>query len=530
MIKEITITLGAPNGFAKEKYAATAAKKLGVSPNDIRACQIVRRSIDARRGRVKVTISLRVALGENLPDVHNPEQFHFDSVHNKQSVCIVGAGPAGLFAALRCIQLGLKPVIIERGKNVTDRKRDIALLNRGGVVNPDSNYCFGEGGAGAFSDGKLYTRSKKRGDNSNVLQLLQYHGADPSVLYETHPHIGTDRLPEVLKSIRGTICDAGGEFLFNTTVESILIQNDRVCAVETSSGERIDTVAVILAVGQSARGIYKMLNKKGLALEPKNFAVGVRIEHPQELIDHIQYHCKKRWPGFPAASYNLVTQVQGRGVYSFCMCPGGFIVPCETETDEIVVNGMSPARRNSPYANSGIVVEIRQEDLLDYTDAGVFAGMVFQKKMEQNAFTNRGNSTHGAPAQRLTDFLQNRISQDMPDSSYLPGIVSSPLHDWLPALVRKSLQRGFESFGKKMKGYISSEAIVVGVETRTSPPLRIPRSRTTLQHPQCAGLYPCGEGAGYAGGIVSSAIDGMRCMEQAAEYVKMMYPSPKGSL
>ncbi len=443
--------------------------------------------------------------------------FRYQNVAGKKPVIIIGAGPAGLFAAMRLIELGFKPIIFERGKEVSERKKDIAQLNRNNGLSTESNYCFGEGGAGTFSDGKLFTRSRKKGDRSRILLNFHQHGAQDAILYEAYPHIGTDKLPEVIKNIRQTILKYGGEIHFETKVTELLIENNSIKGVKTKNGNEIFAGAVILSTGHSARDVYEMLQKQNIALESKGFAMGVRVEHPQALIDKIQYHAKERGEYLPAATYNLVAQTDGRGVYSFCMCPGGFIVPASTFEKETVVNGMSSSSRNSAFANSGVVVEIRPEDLPEeYTQYGALAGIKFQQYYENLAFVN-GGGKQTAPAQRLYDFVKGRLSVDLPESSYLPGLIASPMHFWMPDFISRRLREGFKDFDRKMKGFLTNDALIIGVESRTSSPVRIPRNPETLQHISVAGLYPCGEGAGYAGGITSSAIDGENCAEKIAE-------------
>jgi uncharacterized FAD-dependent dehydrogenase len=455
-----------------------------------------------------------------------PAPLHFDypDVAGRTSVVIVGSGPAGLFAALRLIELGLKPIILERGKEVVERGKDIALINRGGGVDPDSNYAFGEGGAGTFSDGKLFTRSKKRGDYDRALQTLVWHGASPEILYEAHPHIGTDRLPRIMTAIRETIRRSGGEVLFGARVTDIEIREGRAVGVRCGD-ELVDGAAVILAAGHSARDIYETLHRRGVTLEAKPFAMGVRIEHPQTLIDRIQYHAPDgRGEYLPAAAYGLVSQEGGRGVYSFCMCPGGFIVPAMTADDESVVNGMSPSLRNSPWANSGIVTEVRLADFEHLrAEFGELAGLEFQRRLERTAREMAGHhtppvKTEGnksltsatAPAQRVADFVSARTSRSLPATSYVPGIIPSRLDQWLPGFISGALRAGISTFGRRMRGFVTNEAVVVGVESRTSTPVRIPRDPATLAHPAIGNLYPAGEGAGYAGGIISAALDGQR--------------------
>ncbi len=479
--------------------------------------RLVRRSIDARK---KGNIRVLLAIETGVEKCEVPSGFTEKNVADGEGVVVVGAGPAGLFASLQLIELGLKPILIERGKGVRERKKDVAQINRGESVDGDSNYCFGEGGAGTFSDGKLYTRSKKRGDNSRILQILHAHGASETILYEAHPHIGTDKLPNVIENIRHTIERCGGEVHFNSRMVDIMTSGDKVEGVELMSGEKIECRAVILATGHSARDIYEMLHRKGIALEAKNFAVGVRVEHKQELIDTIQYK-GERGEYLPSAAYSLVTQAGGRGVYSFCMCPGGFIVPASTDSGECVVNGMSASGRNNIFSNSGIVTEVRAEDIADYTQHfGVLGGLQFQRQLEQMAYTQAGAEHNYAPAQLLPDFVAGRSSNSLIETSYHPGIVPSDLHHWMPRFVSGALREGFKAFDNKMRGFISKEAQVIGVESRTSSPVRIPRNRETLMHEGVGGLFPSGEGAGYAGGILSSAVDGMRAAESVAQYLK----------
>ena len=436
---------------------------------------------------------------------------------------VVGFGPAGMFASLQLIEKGFKPIVIERGKDARSRRRDLAAITREHLVNPESNYCFGEGGAGTYSDGKLYTRSKKRGDVNKVLEILVQHGAPEDILIDAHPHIGTNKLPRVVTNIRETILNAGGEIHFNTKLTDLIINNDCIEGVVTGSGNKIMAEHVILATGHSARDIFYLLNNKGIAIEYKPFALGVRVEHSQQLIDSIQYHCEQRSDFLPPASYKLVQQVKQRGVFSFCMCPGGIIAPCATAPGEIVTNGWSPSKRNNPYANSGVVVTIEEEDLAPYESHGALAGLEFQKSVEQQMFAiagNKGEKGQYAPAQRLVDFIKGKTSSDLPPCSYTPGIVSIPLHEVLPKSIATRLQEGFKAFGNKMKGYLSNDAVIVAVESRTSSPVKIPRNKETLEHPQIKGLYPSGEGAGYAGGIVSAAIDGQKCAEAIAAVIR----------
>lgn len=480
--------------------------------------RLVKRSIDARR-RGNIRVLLQIDEGVDSSEVVDAGFEPRDVSASDRSAVVVGAGPAGLFAALELIERGIRPILLERGKAVRERKRDVAMINRGGEIDADSNYCFGEGGAGTFSDGKLYTRSKKRGDNSRILKILHRYGANASVLWEAHPHIGTDKLPIVIEAIRVAIEECGGEVRFGARVVDLLLQEGRVRGVELLGGEVIDSEAVILATGHSARDVYEMLHKRGVELEAKNFAVGVRVEHSQDLIDTIQYK-GERGEYLPAAAYSLVTQAKGRGVYSFCMCPGGFIVPAATSQGECVVNGMSPSGRNNRFANSGIVTEVRSEDLEEYKKHfGVLAGLQFQAQLERLAYSQSGGAGNMAPAQKLVDFVAGRSSSALDKTSYHPGIVPSDLHHWLPRFVSGALREGFKSFDNKMRGFVSAEAQIIGVESRTSSPVRIPRGRESFMHPEVAGLFPAGEGAGFAGGILSSAVDGMRAAEAVSQFI-----------
>lgn len=516
--QNIQLALTPKQAFVESELKDQITKKIHVKADRIHTIQIIKKSTDARkRNDIKINLTLNVYTDNTQPEKIE-HSFHYQDVQDKKPVIIVGAGPAGMFGALRLIELGLKPIIIERGKMVSDRKKDIALLNRREGLNTESNYCFGEGGAGTFSDGKLFTRSKKKGDCSRILDIFHMHGAQDSILYEAHPHIGTDKLPTVIKNMRETILQHGGEIHFETKVSELIIEKDTIKGVRTTDGKEWHAEAVILATGHSARDIYEMLHRQGVELESKGFAMGVRVEHQQRLIDQIQYHSKEgRGNYLPAAEYNLVTQIEGRGVYSFCMCPGGFIVPASTGIGEGVVNGMSSSSRNSKFANSGIVVEIRPEDLTDYQQYGVMAGLKFQEAYEHLSYENGEGEKAIAPAQRLRDFVRGVESTDLPSTSYLPGIKISAMHQWMPEFIRTRLQEGFKAFDQKMHGFLTNDAIIIGVESRTSSPIRIPRNEETLEHIHIKGLYPCGEGAGYAGGITSSAVDGERCAEVIAQ-------------
>ena len=513
----VTLVLSPKEAADAKFYTAQAARRMGIREDQIALARVVKRSIDARQRQVKVNLSLEIYVDrEPQPD---PVHFDYPSVDGRTEVVIVGSGPAGLFAALHLIELGLKPVILERGRDVSARKRDIAQINRNGAVDPNSNYAFGEGGAGTFSDGKLFTRSKKRGDYNKALQTLVFHGATPEILFEAHPHIGTDKLPRIMQNIRQTILQAGGVFRFESRVTDLELRQGRICGVWCGD-ERIDGAAVVLATGHSARDIYELLHRRGVRLEAKPFAMGVRIEHPQALIDSIQYHCETRGEYLPAASYSLVSQEDGRGVYSFCMCPGGFIVPAMTDAAQSVVNGMSPSGRTSPFANSGLVTEIRLADFEHLRpEWGELAGLRFQQQFEELA-RREGGDHQIAPAQRVSDFVAGRASSLLPRTSYIPGITPSRLDRWMPDFIARGLRQGLGSFGRRMRGFVTDEAVVVGVESRTSTPVRIPRDPVTLMHPEIEGLFPAGEGAGYAGGIISAALDGERIAEQVRHYIR----------
>ncbi|WP_029033923.1 NAD(P)/FAD-dependent oxidoreductase [Salinimicrobium terrae] len=488
------------------------SREKGLPFSEIRHVEVLKRSIDARQKKIKVNLKVQVYLQEDFKEekITTPE---YKDVSNADAVIIVGAGPAGLFAALRCIELGKKPIVIERGKDVRARRRDLKKLNIEHVVNEDSNYCFGEGGAGTYSDGKLYTRSKKRGDVKRVLELFVAFGATKEILVEAHPHIGTNKLPAIIQDITKTIKKYGGEVLFNSRVTDLQVKDAEIQGVTLLDGRKITAKKVILATGHSARDIFFLLYNKNIHIEAKPFALGVRVEHPQVLIDQIQYHTPNRGEFLPPSSYSIVKQVGGRGVYSFCMCPGGIIAPCATSPGEIVTNGWSPSKRDQATANSGIVVEIKPSDYAIFGTSPL-AALKFQQEVEQKAWL-AGGKTQTAPAQRLVDFSNGKISGNLPETSYKPGITLVELGEVLPGFVHKSLQKGFVEFGKSMKGYFTNEAVVHATESRTSSPVRIPRDPATLEHVQIKGLYPCGEGAGYAGGIVSAAIDGEKCAEKA---------------
>ena len=528
MINEYQIRVKPEVAAQEDRLKAYLSDEYGISANEICGVRILKRSIDARQRQIYVNLKVRAYVNEQPKD-DEYQRTEYPNVEGKPQVIVVGAGPGGLFAALRLIELGLRPIVLERGKNVHDRKKDLANISRTQQVDAESNYCFGEGGAGAYSDGKLYTRSKKRGNTDKILNVFCQHGASTAILADAHPHIGTDRLPKVIEAMRNTIIRCGGEVHFQTRMTRLIIEHgtwniehchaDRVVGVEAvSSNSQLEFRGpVILATGHSARDVYRYLAEAKIEIESKGIAVGVRLEHPSQLIDQIQYHSKQgrgRW--LPAAEYSMVTQVDGRGVYSFCMCPGGFVIPAATDKEQIVVNGMSPANRGTAWSNSGMVVEVRPEDI---EGDDCLAMMRFQEELERMCW-QQGNMKQTAPAQRMVDFVNGKLSYDLPKSSYAPGLISSPLHFWMPKMISKRLQQGFKAFGKSAHGFLTNEAVMIAVETRTSSPIRIVRDRETLMHVTVQGLFPCGEGAGYAGGIVSAGVDGERCAEACAQYIE----------
>ena len=515
MQKNITIKVlphEAADPFLLQPLLANA---LQVPSETITGYNIIKQSIDARGRQVWFQLSLLVFIDEPFHETPLEVPLLKDVSGAKRKVMIIGAGPAGLFAALRLIHHGIKPILLERGKDVRARRRDLAAINKEGVVNPESNYCFGEGGAGTYSDGKLYTRSTKRGNVGRILNSLVYFGADRRILYDAHPHIGTNKLPHIITAIREQIIACGGEVLFEKKLSHISHDKNKITTIGTADGQSFGVEDLVLATGHSARDIFELLHHHNILVEAKPFALGVRVEHPQELIDSIQYHCPIRGEFLPPASYSLVQQVEGRGVFSFCMCPGGIIAPAATAPGEIVVNGWSPSKRNNPYANSGMVVSVEEKNWTAFSKHGPLAAMYFQRSVEQKAFMAGGGGLK-APAQRLVDFTENKLSASLPGNSYLPGLHSNSLSGVLPAFVHQSLQQAFIEFGKKMKGYFTNEAVVVATESRTSSPVRIPREVQGLHHPQLHNFYPCGEGAGYAGGIVSAAMDGERIADRIA--------------
>lgn len=521
MPREIQLQVTPEIAHSETLLQLHVAKLMQVTSLDIQKIVIEKKSIDARQKAIKFNLKVNVFFSD---ENYLPQQIqvpNYPNVSNSQEVIVVGAGPAGLFAALQLIELGLKPIVLERGKDVRGRRRDLKAINIDHVVNEDSNYCFGEGGAGTYSDGKLYTRSKKRGDVDRILRLLVGFGASEEILVEAHPHIGTNKLPQIIQDIREKIIECGGQVLFETKVIDILLKNNEVEGVLTQKGDKIVANKIILATGHSARDIFELLHHKEIYIEAKPFALGVRAEHPQSLIDSIQYSCDYRGQYLPPAPYSIVKQVNGRGVYSFCMCPGGVIAPCATAPGEVVTNGWSPSKRDQATANSGIVVELRIEDFKPYAKYGPLAGMAFQKAIEQRAWQLAGG-TQRVPAQKMVDFSQKKQSIEIPKTSYVPGTTSVELGEVFPSFLTQTLREGFVQFGKSMRGYFTNEAVVHAPESRTSSPVRIPRSNETLEHIQIKGLYPCGEGAGYAGGIISAAIDGEKCALKIAESLQIL--------
>lgn len=542
MIQELQLRILPEQAASEQSIKLYVAREKGLDARTIKAVRTLKRSIDARQRTIYVNLTIRLYINE-LPTDDEYTETYYPMVDDGPEVIVVGAGPGGLFAALRLIELGCRPIVVERGKDVHARKRDIARISREHAVDPESNYSFGEGGAGAYSDGKLYTRSKKRGNVEKILNVFCQHGASTTILSDAHPHIGTDKLPRVIENMRETIRRCGGEVHFETRMDRLIVEHNTIVGIETNTGHTFRG-PVILATGHSARDVYRHLHDSGIDIEAKGIAVGVRLEHPSELIDQIQYHNRNgRGKYLPAAEYSFVTQVDGRGVYSFCMCPGGAVVPAASGPEQIVVNGMSASHRGSRWSNSGMVVEIRVEDLASLApdlslgeetsglsmpqDSGSaiqdpLSMLRFQEYLEHQCWV-QGNRRQTAPAQRMMDFTRKKLSYDLPSSSYSPGLISSPLHFWMPEFISHRLQRGFEHFGRTSRGFLTNEATVIGVETRTSAPVRIVRDRDTLQHVSVHGLFPCGEGAGYAGGIVSAGIDGERCAEMAAEYAKSIH-------
>lgn len=533
MIQEYNIRVLPEVAANEQQLKAYLVHEKGLDEKTLNATRILKRSIDARQRTVFVNLTVRAYVNE-VPKDDEYQHTVYNNVEGRPQVIVVGAGPGGLFAALRLIELGLRPIVVERGKDVRERKKDLAQISRTQAVDPESNYSFGEGGAGAYSDGKLYTRSKKRGNVDKILNVFCQHGASTSILVDAHPHIGTDKLPRVIENMRNTILQCGGEVHFQTRMDALLIEGDEVKGIETNTGQTF-LGPVILATGHSARDVYRWLAANNVEIEAKGIAVGVRLEHPAHLIDQIQYHNKNgRGKYLPAAEYSFVTQVEGRGVYSFCMCPGGFIVPAASGPEQIVVNGMSPSNRGSRWSNSGMVVEIRPEDLeneelgmkneelLQTGEGGSSLNMLFLQEHLERLCWQQGNRRQTAPAQRMADFVNRRLSADLPESSYAPGLIASPLHFWLPPFIANRLAKGFQQFGRNARGFLTNEAVMIAVETRTSAPVRIVRDRDTLQHVRLRGLFPCGEGAGYAGGIVSAGVDGERCAEAAAQYCEVL--------
>jgi hypothetical protein len=515
MKNQIELAISPDEINLQEILSIKSSKELKIDKEKISAVIPLKKSIDARSKNIVFRILVDVYIDEK-PEEKKP--ITYNPVSDIKKVIIVGFGPAGMFAALKLIELGIKPIIVERGKDVQERRRDIRAIQQDHIVNPDSNYCFGEGGAGAYSDGKLYTRSTKRGDVNKIINILIQHGADPEIAIDTHPHIGSNRLPKIVAAIRKTILDNGGEIYFNSKVDDLILKDKKIIGVKVNSVQDIFGDAVILATGHSARDIFYLLHKKKIRIDPKPFAMGVRIEHPQALINELRYHTKEVHPNLPAAGYTLVTDVEDRGVYSFCMCPGGIIVPAATAPGEIVVNGMSLSKRNSPFANSGFVVEVTSQEWQKYSRYQPFAALMLQEEIEQKAF-ELANETQSAPAQRVTDFVAEKVSTTLPKCSYIPGLTSAPLHKDLPPFIALRLRKALFNFDRKMHGYYTEDAVMVGVESRTSSPIRIPRDRETIMHPDITGLFPCGEGAGYAGGILSAAIDGENCAVAAEKFL-----------
>tara|TARA_B110000902_G_C14292333_1_gene581546 strand:+ start:369 stop:1919 length:1551 start_codon:yes stop_codon:yes gene_type:complete len=513
MQKEIEITIP-PHKNDVESMKRIAASTLKINIDRIKTVRIVKRSIDARNTKPFYRVKLMIFIDEQAPK--SDFEPKFKDVTDAKQVIIVGAGPAGLFAGIRALELGLKPIIVDRGKDVKNRRRDLAAINKEEIVNPESNYCFGEGGAGTYSDGKLYTRSKKRGDVKNVLETLVAFGADTTILADAHPHIGTNKLPQIIVEMREAIVKNGGEVHFDTKMTDLLIKEGKIEGIEINVERKIMAENVILATGHSARDIYYLLDRKKIALEFKPFAMGVRVEHPQTMIDSIQYNTPERGEFLPPSSYSLVCNTKERGVFSFCMCPGGIIAPCATNQEEVVTNGWSPSKRNNPFANSGIVTEVKEQDVSDYAHAGALKGLKFQEKVERKCWEAGGKTQH-IPAQRLLDFMQDRKSVDLPETSYIPGITSVEMKDVFPDFIVRNLRKGFIEFEKRMKGFLTNDAVIHAPESRTSSPVRIPRNKETFEHIEIKGLYPCAEGAGYAGGIVSAAIDGQKCVEKIIE-------------
>lgn len=547
MVNEYQLRILPEQAASEQSLKTYISREKGLDIRTINAVRVLKKSIDARQRTIYVNVKVQVFINE-VPDTQEYTHTEYKNVSGKPQVIVVGAGPGGLFAALRLIELGLRPIVIERGKNVRERKEDLAKISREHKVDPESNYSFGEGGAGAYSDGKLYTRSKKRGNVDKILNVFCQHGASTSILIDAHPHIGTDKLPRVIENMRNTILECGGEVHFKTRMDAIIIEKNKVVGIETNDG-RTFRGPVILATGHSARDVYRWLYANGVKMETKGLAVGVRLEHPSMLIDQIQYHNKNgRGKYLPAAEYSFVQQVDGRGVYSFCMCPGGFVVPAASGPHQLVVNGMSPSNRGTKWSNSGMVVEIRPEDLNDPTlqlqaceviegsaeqqteelirktakdgEQSVLAMMQFQERLEQICW-QQANMRQTAPAQRMVDFTRKKLSYDLPVTSYSPGIISSPLHFWMPKFISERLSKGFEMFGRSSRGFLTNDAVMIAVETRTSAPVRIVRDNETLQHVTIEGLFPCGEGAGYAGGIVSAGVDGERCAEAVAAFMRV---------